>query len=419
LEGYRFQYNFRNEFNQYVYDLGHDEFNEGLLRVANNKGEYGFLDTDLKEVIPFIYKGATKFNDGIAAVQNKDTGKWGFINTQGEVIIDFAFDKASYFSENLAFVKLTSEKKEKEKSAYINIEGKIAFEGDFDSGEPFANGAAAVTKYGKGSFMGGSSTKSYYIDLDGKRLNGNNYAQAYPYNKSGTAIVGERGWKGNVLWRIVDKKGVPIISEKFQNAPVFVNGIAKVDIGNLREKKIILINEKGERINKKINNESITKNVSKAKTSKEVKNILLRHYDEVKETKDGFIVRLVDKVGFADLLGKIIIPVNLHTLGEFHEGLAYFKKVYKKCGYMNMKGEVIIREKYYSCGNFSEGLAAVVKVSTFSRKGGYINKEGRVVIPLKYYTNGSFKNGKAQVNAGSYNKPKVYYIDKEGRRIKY
>lgn len=417
LEGYEFQYKFRNEYNQYGYDLGHDEYNEGLLRVTNNAGEYGFLDTNSNIAIPLLYKRATKFNDGIAAVQSMDSGKWGFINKKGEVVIDFIFHKANYFSENLAFVKLASEKKGKEKSAYININGEIAFEGKFDSGEPFSNGAAVVTKYGKGSFMGGSKTKSYYINSEGKRLNKHNYAKALPYNKSGTAIVGKSGWMGNILWTIVDKSGSPITDEKFQYMPTFTNGVAKVNIGSLTKRKYVLINEKGEIITKKINKESFTKIVSKAKTSKEVKNILLKHYDEVRKTKDGFIVKLVDKVGFADLSGKIIIPVNLHTLGEFHEGLAVFKKVYKKCGYMNIKGEVVIREKYFSCGNFSEGLATVVKVSTFSRKGGYINKKGRVVIPLQYYTVNPFVNGKAEVNAGSYNNPNVYYIDKKGRKL--
>ncbi|TXD49207.1 WG repeat-containing protein [Polaribacter sp. IC073] len=246
---YSFYIKYRNNYNKSEYDLGEDEFNNGLLRVRRNfDRKYGFLNTKGEVAIPFYYEDASMFNEGLAAVKDLQAKRWGFIDTKGKLIISFQYGKAGPFSEGLAYVYIIEKIKRGEmygKSAYINKNGKIAFDGKFDAGKPFMDGLAIVRKYAKGSFMGGSNAKSYYLNSSGKKLNVNNYTLAYPY-KNGYALV-----KKGTKWAIVDKKGNSKLKLKFKRKPTFVSGIAKVDIGSWRKPNYVYVDETGAIIEKK------------------------------------------------------------------------------------------------------------------------------------------------------------------------
>ena len=69
--------------NKYVY-IG--EFHEGLARVQNNKGLWGFINKRGKEVIPCQFKEAKNFNEGLAPVCNEE-GVWGYIDKKGSFVI--------------------------------------------------------------------------------------------------------------------------------------------------------------------------------------------------------------------------------------------------------------------------------------------------------------------------------------------
>ena len=246
---YSFYFNYRNNYNKPEYDLGEDEFNNGLLRVRRNSDQkYGFLNTKGKVAIPFYYTNASMFNEGLAAVKDLQAQRWAYIDTKGKLVINFQYGKAGYFSEGLAYVYIIEKIKRGKvygKSAYIDKRGDMVFEGKFDSGGPFMDGLAIVKKYAKGSFMGGSNAKSYYIKTSGKKLNADNYFLAYPY-KNGYALV-----KKGLKWKIVDKNGNSKINENFKRKPLFVDGVAKVDIGTWRKPKNIYIDETGAIIEKK------------------------------------------------------------------------------------------------------------------------------------------------------------------------
>jgi hypothetical protein len=67
---------------------------------------------------------------------------------------------------------------------------------------------------------------------------------------------------------------------------------------------------------------------------------------------------------------------------EFSEGLAKVK-LDDKYGYIDKIGKEIIPPKYSEVGDFSEGMARVKGREYFFRWG-FVNKTGKDIIPLKY-----------------------------------
>jgi len=62
------------------------KFNEGLAAVQDSKGYWGFINNKGIEVIRTQYYDCRSFSDGLSAV--KKINGWGFINTKGDIIID-------------------------------------------------------------------------------------------------------------------------------------------------------------------------------------------------------------------------------------------------------------------------------------------------------------------------------------------
>lgn len=146
--------------------FGHlDSFSEGLACVAKLKyipfigfidstGLYGFINEDEDVVIPFRYKKAKKFSQGLAPVMIKDTLRWGFIDHAGKETIRFEYNDAFPFSEGLAAVKLN-------KWGYINKEGQEAISFSYDFVESFSGGLAKVIYNGKKGYIGKDGTQFF------------------------------------------------------------------------------------------------------------------------------------------------------------------------------------------------------------------------------------------------------------------
>jgi hypothetical protein len=157
-----------------------EAFSESLIALSFN-GNFGFLDNNGKTVIPFIYKDATKFIDGLAGVKLKE--KWGFINQNNEIVIPFMYDKIYPFYNDLSAVQKGDiwffiNKKNKEKFTFNNndqfshfysnglrlfkdeetkkygfkdLKNKVVIKSQFDEALPFVDQMARVKlndKYG-------------------------------------------------------------------------------------------------------------------------------------------------------------------------------------------------------------------------------------------------------------------------------
>jgi hypothetical protein len=130
----------------------------------------------------------------------------------------------------------------------------------------------------------------------------------------------------------------------------------------------------------------------------------------------------VEKTGYINLRGAVVVPLEYDDLGKFSEGLAWFVKS-EKVGFLDTTGRVRIEAEYDEAKDFHEGLAAVMKDGYW----GFIDTNGRVVIDFKYdalprdehFLEAGFKDGVAIVAKGRFTpaEPKWGYIDKTGKEL--
>ena len=74
-------------------------------------------------------------------------------------------------------------------------------------------------------------------------------------------------------------------------------------------------------------------------------------------------VKQTNNFGAIDLKGKLIIPVKYCELGDFSNGLAFFRNDYTEpyYGYVNTKGEEVISPQFLLPSSFNKGYASVSK----------------------------------------------------------
>lgn len=124
--------------------------------------------------------------------------------------------------------------------------------------------------------------------------------------------------------------------------------------------------------------------------------------------------KTVEKCGYQDAAGKILIKPAFDKVFVFSEGLAgVCPDVEQLCGYINENGRMIIKANYQSVGVFSEGLGMVAIGDVDYYKHGYLDKQGKFVIKPQYSDGEPFKNGTAQVKLRNLS----FCINKKGERV--
>jgi hypothetical protein len=116
------------------------------------------------------------------------------------------------------------------------------------------------------------------------------------------------------------------------------------------------------------------------------------------------------KVGYVDINGNIIIPLEYDEGLTFNEGYSAVRKG-EKWAYLDSAGKVITGFIYVDAMGFAEGLAPAKKNSGW----GFVDTLGHEVIPFVYSNARKFTEGLAAVS----NKPKEFwgYINKRGEEI--
>ncbi len=372
-------------------------FSDGLAKVQNNNGKWGYINAEFREVIPCVYDEVKYFSEGVARVKrnekwgyiNKDGKeivpciyddddlgdysegliglkqgtKWGFINEKGQNIALFIYDDADKFSEGMAKVE------NNEKYGYINAEGQEIIPCIYDNAYNFSEGMAMIKKGDKWGYINTEgkeiipceydSVISYlegmimiknldmdYIDTEIKE--GSMYDYIYSFSE-GMAMV-RKGEKCGYI----NTEGKEIIPCVYDNVHNFSEGIAKVKKGE----KWGCINIEG----------------------KEIIPCVYEDYN-IGDCLGGLIaVKKEGKWGQLDKMGKEVIPCMYDSMDIFSEGLARVEKD-RKWGYINTKGEEVIPLIYYMVGNFSNGIALAINSEN---KAGLIDKMGKEVIPCVY-----------------------------------
>ena len=105
--------------------------------------------------------------------------------------------------------------------------------------------------------------------------------------------------------------------------------------------------------------------------------------------------------GYIDSEGQIRIPFCYEELGEFSEGLAWFR-IENRIGFIDMANSVVIAPRFYRnnrvsiVSDFRSGLA----VAGQGGKEGYIDRTGEFRIPCQFEVGSPFVGGIAVVSEG-------------------
>ena len=141
-----------------------------------NKDKYGYIDKAGKMVIQPMF-GASRFSEGLAAVQLRQGEKVGYIDEAGKPGRSRAqFDLADPFSEGLAAVMRDHQ------WGYIDKTGKMVIPTTFGLARPFSEGlAGVVVTHGTSGLYG-------YINPSGKFVIDPRYEAATPFGDGVAAV---------------------------------------------------------------------------------------------------------------------------------------------------------------------------------------------------------------------------------------
>ena len=203
--------------------------------LVNKNGLFAFYNTNGIKIIDYLYKVALEFDNGIAAVKEKDTDlkyflinkkgeriskdtfdylfgfngsdsayfknddKYGFLNNNGDIIIDSIYEEVEGFGEGIAAVKSNG------LWGGINSKGEKVIEFKFDNSFQFREGLSRIK--GKGGYG--------FIDTKGELVIPHQYTFAWIFRDSLTTVT-----KNGASW-FIDKSGNPLNDFKYSKLDQF------------------------------------------------------------------------------------------------------------------------------------------------------------------------------------------------------
>lgn len=240
--------------------------------------------------------------------------------------------------------------------------------------------------------------------------------------------------KGDI-WGYVNSAKAEKISFKYEDASKFndldlaiVKSAGKYGVIN-KEAKLIFPFEFDEiTFNTELGIAKVKKDDKWNLYSKSGKRLLARWFDDVRWVSEGLVaVRAdrgpedarIEKWGFADRTGRVVINTMYETVSDFHNGLACVQ-LQGKFGYLNKAGKEAIEIKFVGAKSFNDSLAPAALPQLGmevhgapAMKWGFINTKGESVIAKKYNRVWYFFEGFAPVEINGY----FAYINKKGEQI--
>lgn len=332
----------------------------------NNK--WGFVNKELKEVIPVIYSWISDFSEGASAVMLR--GRVGFINKNNVTVIPFEYDEAEPYVNGLAIVG------KNDKYGIINRTGEAIVPVIYDEIGETSNQFISIELNGKYGF----------IDRKGNLKVGLQYESVGDFY-NGIAYV-----KQNGLYGIIDTNLFYVIKPKYE----WIDNL-KNDFIRIKENGLFgVINSKGKYIVKPIYDQltEVENNYAMAikdgmygylKSNGEVAIDISLPYNEGAINwglfdKNGF-ARIISEQNFGliDTTGEKFVPALFEDIGEISSELITIKR-HGKWGYCDYETKLKIPYNFDYAAGFNNELA-FVKTEGNS---GLIDTKGSYVIEAKY-----------------------------------
>jgi hypothetical protein len=183
-----------------------EKYSEGLASAIQD-GKWGYVDYERRTVIPFQFKFAGPFEDGMARVNFND--KFFFINERGTRVTP-EFDGAFDFHEGLAAVEVGRN------VGYIRRDGTFAI--------PPAHGSASGIDYSEGFAAIRVNGKVGFMDHTGKIVIQPKYDDVFAFSdgRAPVELAGKMGY--------IDKAGNLLIPIRYDIAHMFSEGLASVEL---------------------------------------------------------------------------------------------------------------------------------------------------------------------------------------------
>lgn len=421
-----------------------------MIKLAKEKGKYGYKDEEGNWVVEPIFMHADEFEGGTARVQID--GFWGFIKEDGSWLVEPTLSNASPFSEELARVQQGFF------YGFINRNGEwfiepkllkatdfendtIAFAEDLDSKCAFiSNKGKMITDFNLDSMSYGSPAvfmtynrirakkdrKYGFLDSEGNWVVSPIYEEVMNYDE-GLAFVKHSSDLQSFPYNLIDLDGKTVLEsidlEAFNFG--FENGVAVVEAPAGQDDKNIfvtgkcgVIDREGKwvvaptfsKIRKFDKGFAITQKAGKQGVIDIDGHVIIDNiYDRVSPDYDYFVVELNKKKGIADKNGKVILPPKYEYCSLRKEGFICIKNK-KGYGLADLTGKVVIKPSLNSIPNFDGNDYARVEVDG---KYGWINRKGTFLTEQLFDDARDFSEGMAAVKSG-----KLWgFIDENGNLV--
>jgi len=224
---------------RFLFDQAHD-FSENLAAVSLS-GKYGYIDKAGTMVLDLAYEDAGNFVEGLAPA--KINGKYGFVNKRGNWIIEPEYEYADLFSEGLARVVISG------KVGFINTQGDLVIPAKYEEANNFLNGVTSVKENGLIGYLNTSGTQiiapkylisGYAVDglirfntSDSVGFMDKNGAVKIPARylwaddfSEGLAVVETKAADGTYSFFYINTNGERVFNQTYQDAYAFSEGLA-------------------------------------------------------------------------------------------------------------------------------------------------------------------------------------------------
>lgn len=421
------------------------DFHEGLAQVRKSGYGYGFVNKDMKLVIPMVYETANKFKDGKAKVRRDR--KWMYVDKNGnELEIKSASSSLKYqdvgeFNEGmckvstlkLGFMDLAYHSDYSEIAGtwgFINEDGTEVITPQYIYAEDFCNGVAIVckgkwtidkkwdNKYNTGRYW---TEKELWgvIDKEGNEVVPFIFDEIkHFWDVNDVFMVHYGGWETG-HWGVIDNHGIWLADPVFEDINYdYKDGLfafyaedkwngddVPLGIYDIKKKKVIFEpqffdvsfcddgwiavevfdKELGRRIEKLIDingNEKFHSVYSSIYTWKKPYEVMIR--DE-----NG------DRHGLIDEDGTVILPCEYYNVAW--NGISYEQKliVFQDGNHQGIKdfnGNMIIEPEYYEIHSIDKPMMIVRVGEKDNYKEGLITRTGAKVVPADFHRISWLKN---------------------------
>ncbi len=351
----------------YVEELEVDIKNFKLQLLPFNVGNlYGFMDYDGKAHIKHQYQQAAFFSEGLALVMREE--KYGFIDKGNKLIVPFIYTSATDFEKGRSVVEIEG------KYGMIDRSGKCVFPVEFKELGTLSDGLA----YGQKDSLYG------YYDADFNQRISEKYEEAFSFSDSIAKVqMGEN--QG-----FIDIYGTNVVAPGYSSVEFFSDTLLIFEdngkYGLMKRNCEVVINAQYDRIMKPVIDRTMVIQNGKIGYIDLSGNLIIPVQYETfpnSPAKGQFnsnltVIKFKGKYGVIDKNGRVILAATFNEIGDISSVMAFSKG--KGWGFTDLLGKVTIQPAY----SYAESFVAGTAIAELNGMQGVIDSKGTILLPLQY-----------------------------------